>query len=52
MTPNIYNAKLWMTSGHWEHYSDDMFQIDVEKEKFGLKPMNCPGETVRIDPPR
>jgi len=44
VTPNMYNAKLWMTSGHWEHYSDDMFKIDVDKEQFGLKPMNCPGK--------
>jgi len=44
VTPNMFNAKLWMTSGHWEHYSDDMFKIDVDKEQFGLKPMNCPGK--------
>ena len=49
MSPNIYNAKLWMTSGHWEHYSDDMFKIKVEKEDFGLKPMNCPGHCLIFD---
>lgn len=43
ISPNIYNARLWQTSGHWDHYSDDMFKIDVDKEQFGLKPMNCPG---------
>ncbi|KAJ9160535.1 Threonyl-tRNA synthetase [Coniochaeta hoffmannii] len=42
MTPNIFNADLWKISGHWEYYKDDMFVIDLEKEKFGLKPMNCP----------
>ncbi len=42
----MYNARLWMTSGHWEHYSDDMFKIDVDKEQFGLKPMNCPGHCL------
>jgi threonyl-tRNA synthetase len=35
-----------MTSGHWDHYSDNMFQFEVEKEKFALKPMNCPGHCV------
>ena len=47
----MYNAKLWMTSGHWEHYSEDMFQIAVEKEQFGLKPMNCPGKIQLIHSP-
>lgn len=49
ITPNLYNAKLWKTSGHWEHYSDDMFKIQVEKEEFGLKPMNCPGHCLIFD---
>jgi len=49
MSPNIYNAKLWMTSGHWDHYADNMFKIDVEKEQFGLKPMNCPGHCLIFD---
>ena len=43
VSPNIYNSKLWKTSGHWDHYSDNMFKIDIEKEMYGLKPMNCPG---------
>ena len=47
----MYNAKLWMTSGHWEHYSEDMFQIAVEKEQSGLKPMNCPGKIQLIHSP-
>ncbi|XP_075257442.1 threonine--tRNA ligase 1, cytoplasmic-like [Convolutriloba macropyga] len=46
ISPNMYNSKLWITSGHWKHYSDDMFQIDVEEQKFALKPMNCPGHCV------
>merc|ERR1712226_315702 len=46
ISPNMYNSRLWMTSGHWKHYADDMFQIDVEKEKFALKPMNCPGHCL------
>ncbi|KAI0965129.1 hypothetical protein F4678DRAFT_467797 [Xylaria arbuscula] len=43
ITPNMYKSDLWKTSGHWDHYSEDMFTFEVEKEKFGLKPMNCPG---------
>ena len=45
----MYNSKLWQTSGHWDHYSENMFKIDVEKEKFGLKPMNCPGHALIFD---
>ncbi|CAH0048005.1 unnamed protein product [Clonostachys solani] len=43
MSPNMYKSDLWKTSGHWGHYAENMFTFDVEKEKFGLKPMNCPG---------
>ncbi|KAG5963281.1 threonyl-tRNA synthetase [Claviceps arundinis] len=43
MTPNMYKSDLWKTSGHWNHYEENMFTFDVEKERFGLKPMNCPG---------
>ncbi|KAM9743075.1 threonine--tRNA ligase 1, cytoplasmic [Menidia menidia] len=46
VTPNIYNSKLWVTSGHWQHYSDNMFSFEVEKETFALKPMNCPGHCL------
>lgn len=46
ITPNLYNSKLWEQSGHWQHYADNMFQIDIEKQKFGLKPMNCPGHCL------
>merc|ERR1711981_1193502 len=49
ISPNMYNSKLWQTSGHWDHYSENMFKIDVEKEKFGLKPMNCPGHALIFD---
>ncbi|XP_041081965.1 threonine--tRNA ligase 1, cytoplasmic-like isoform X1 [Polyodon spathula] len=45
-SPNIYNAKLWETSGHWQHYSDNMFSFKVENETFALKPMNCPGHCL------
>jgi len=49
MSPNIYNSKLWKTSGHWDHYAENMFRFDVEKEAFGLKPMNCPGHCLMFD---
>ncbi|XP_055087352.1 threonine--tRNA ligase 1, cytoplasmic [Periophthalmus magnuspinnatus] len=45
-SPNIYNSKLWETSGHWQHYSENMFSFPVEEEVFALKPMNCPGHCL------
>ncbi|KAF9109931.1 threonyl-tRNA synthetase [Mortierella sp. AM989] len=49
MTPNMFNVKLWQKSGHWDNYKDDMFMFDVEKDTFGLKPMNCPGHCLMFD---
>ncbi|KAI5964123.1 uncharacterized protein KGF55_002065 [Candida pseudojiufengensis] len=46
ITPNMYSTKLWETSGHWQNYSENMFSFEVEKETYGLKPMNCPGHCV------
>uniref|UniRef100_A0A671NAG0 threonine--tRNA ligase n=1 Tax=Sinocyclocheilus anshuiensis TaxID=1608454 RepID=A0A671NAG0_9TELE len=45
-SPNIYNGKLWETSGHWQHYSENMFSFPVEQDVFALKPMNCPGHCL------
>uniref|UniRef100_A0A8C6UTM5 threonine--tRNA ligase n=1 Tax=Neogobius melanostomus TaxID=47308 RepID=A0A8C6UTM5_9GOBI len=45
-SPNIYNSKLWETSGHWQHYNENMFSFPVEEEVFALKPMNCPGHCL------
>ncbi|XP_021175223.2 threonine--tRNA ligase 1, cytoplasmic isoform X2 [Fundulus heteroclitus] len=45
-SPNIYNSKLWETSGHWQHYSENMFSFPVEDDVFALKPMNCPGHCL------
>jgi len=45
----MYNSKLWETSGHWQNYKGDMFTLDVEKEKWALKPMNCPGHCIIFD---
>lgn len=48
-SPNMFNSKLWETSGHWQHYAKDMFVLKVEDEQFALKPMNCPGHCVLFD---
>ncbi len=45
-TPMLVNKKLWEQSGHWEHYADNMFKVEVEDELFSLKPMNCPESTL------
>jgi threonyl-tRNA synthetase len=45
-TPILVNKKLWEESGHWDHYQDNMFQVEVEDEIFSLKPMNCPESTL------
>ena len=45
-TPLVYNKKLWETSGHWEHYAENMLQVESEGETFSLKPMNCPGHML------
>ena len=42
-TPIMLNKELWETSGHWDHYKDDMFTIEVEDGTYAIKPMNCPG---------
>ena len=46
MTPNVYSSKLWEQSGHWAHYAENMFKIEIEKEIHSLKPMNCPGHML------
>ncbi|KAK8226195.1 threonyl-tRNA synthetase-like protein [Phyllosticta capitalensis] len=45
-SPNMYNAELWKRSGHWQHYQEDMFTFEVEKDPWALKPMNCPGHCL------
>ncbi|KAK4542418.1 hypothetical protein LTR36_006875 [Oleoguttula mirabilis] len=45
-SPNMYNSALWKQSGHWQHYKDDMFTFEVEKDEWALKPMNCPGHCL------
>ncbi|KAK2078954.1 hypothetical protein QBZ16_002644 [Prototheca wickerhamii] len=46
VTPNMFNMELWNTSGHAAHYKENMFCFQVEKQEFGLKPMNCPGHCL------
>jgi threonyl-tRNA synthetase len=41
-TPPLVHRKLWEQSGHWDHYRDNMYLLDVDGETFSLKPMNCP----------
>ncbi|KAJ8123853.1 hypothetical protein ONZ43_g294 [Nemania bipapillata] len=45
-SPNMFNSSLWKKSGHWEHYHEDMFTFEVEKDIWALKPMNCPGHCL------
>ncbi|PSK54052.1 Threonine--tRNA ligase, cytoplasmic [Elsinoe australis] len=45
-SPNMYNSALWKQSGHWQHYREDMFTFEVEKDQWALKPMNCPGHAL------
>lgn len=42
-TPLILNEELWHTSGHWDHYQDNMYFTKIDDENYAIKPMNCPG---------
>ena len=42
-TPIILNRSLWETSGHWDHYKDNMYTTVIDGEDYAIKPMNCPG---------
>ena len=42
-TPQIMNKQLWLTSGHWDHYKDNMYSTMIDDEEYCIKPMNCPG---------
>lgn len=46
ITPNIYKKEMWGKSGHWDHYSQNMFHINVDNEVYALKPMNCNGSCL------
>lgn len=42
VTPTLYSTALWERSGHWEHYSENMFTVTGDTHTYALKPMNCP----------
>ena len=45
-TPIILSRELWETSGHWDHYQDNMYTTKVDDKDFAIKPMNCPGSIL------
>uniref|UniRef100_A0AAQ5YVW9 threonine--tRNA ligase n=1 Tax=Amphiprion ocellaris TaxID=80972 RepID=A0AAQ5YVW9_AMPOC len=50
VTPTLYSTALWERSGHWEHYSENMFTVATEgSQRYALKPMNCPAHCVMFE---
>src|ERR671919_2253311 len=45
-TPLLYDSAVWVTSGHWEKFRENMYLIEEEGRTYGLKPMNCPGHML------
>ena len=45
-TPIMLSKELWITSGHWEHYKDNMYTTEIDEKEFAVKPMNCPGSIL------
>lgn len=43
ITPQVFKTELWKTSGHYEAFKNDMFLMEIDKDEYGVKPMNCPG---------
>ncbi len=46
VTPLVYDKALWEQSGHWEHYKENMFQVNMDDKEASLKPMNCPSHML------
>jgi len=46
VTPLLYNKGLWELSGHWQHYQENLFILDIDNEQHSLKPMNCPSHVL------
>jgi len=46
VTPQVYNKQLWQTSGHWDHYRENLFLLNVDDVEASLKPMNCPSHVL------
>lgn len=49
VTPLVYDKQLWETSGHWQHYKENMFQVEMDGREASLKPMNCPSHMLMYD---
>ncbi len=45
-TPIILHRKLWEQSGHWDHYKENMYFLEIDSQPFAVKPMNCPGSIL------
>ena len=45
-TPLILDRSLWIRSGHWDHYKDNMYFTEIDERPFAVKPMNCPGGII------
>lgn len=45
-TPIMLNKELWCTSGHWDHYKENMYTTKIDEQEFAIKPMNCPGSVL------
>jgi threonyl-tRNA synthetase len=47
-TPTMFRRELWETSGHWEHYKENMYTTKIDDKDFAIKPMNCPGAMLGL----
>lgn len=45
-TPTMLSKELWLTSGHWDHYKENMYTTSIDEKEFAIKPMNCPGSIL------
>ena len=45
-TPQILDRELWLRSGHWDHYRENMYFTEIDEKPFAIKPMNCPGSIL------
>ena len=45
-TPIMLSKELWLTSGHWDHYKENMYTTEIDEKEFAIKPMNCPGSIL------
>lgn len=45
-TPIILSKELWLTSGHWDHYKENMYTTKIDDKEYAIKPMNCPGSIL------